>query len=165
MPILDARTVEFFTRGPEQTRRVGTRLGMLLQKGDVICLSGDLGSGKTTFVQGISRGWGSLDPVTSPTFVLVNAYRRPDGQVLHHLDAYRIQSALEAEDLDIDIMLERGPLVLEWPERIDGALPENRLTLNLRWMTEDQRGVMASARGSRYQTLLSQLRRTIYGGS
>jgi tRNA threonylcarbamoyladenosine biosynthesis protein TsaE len=165
MPILDARTVEFFTRGPEQTRRLGMRLGTLLQRGDVICLSGDLGSGKTTFVQGIARGWGSLDNVTSPTFILVNAYRRPDGQILHHLDAYRMQSALEAEDLDIDLMLEQGPLVLEWPERIIAAVPENRLTFNLRWMAEDQRGMTVLAHGTRYENLLAQLRRKIYGGS
>ncbi len=165
MPILDARTVEFFTRGPEQTRRLGMRLGALLQRGDVIFLSGDLGSGKTTLVQGIARGWGSLDAVTSPTFILVNAYRRPDGQALHHLDAYRMQTALEAEDLDLNLMIERGPLVLEWPERIESVLPEDHLTFNLRWMTEDQRGMVVSAHGARYQNLLAQLRRKIYGGS
>jgi tRNA threonylcarbamoyladenosine biosynthesis protein TsaE len=165
MPILDARTVEFFTRGPEQTRRLGMRLGALLQRGDVICLSGDLGSGKTTLVQGVARGWGSLDNVTSPTFILVNAYRRPDGQILHHMDAYRMQSALEAEDLDVDLMIEQGPLVLEWPERIEGAVPAERLAFNLRWMAEDQRGMTVLANGSRYQGLLAQLRRKIYGGS
>ncbi|HEY3345326.1 MAG TPA: tRNA (adenosine(37)-N6)-threonylcarbamoyltransferase complex ATPase subunit type 1 TsaE [Anaerolineaceae bacterium] len=165
MPILDARTVEFFTRGPEQTRRIGMRLGALLQKGDVICLSGDLGAGKTTLVQGVARGWGSLDAATSPTFILVNTYRRPDGQLLHHLDAYRMQSALEAEDLDLDLMLEQGPLVLEWPERIESAIPTERLSFQLRWMTEDQRGMVVSARGARYESMLAQLRRKIYGGS
>jgi tRNA threonylcarbamoyladenosine biosynthesis protein TsaE len=165
MPILDARTVEFFTRGPDQTRRLGTRLGAMLQKGDVLALSGDLGAGKTTLVQGIARGWGSLDPVTSPTFILVNAYRRPDGQLLHHLDAYRMGSALEAEDLDIDLMIEQGPLVLEWPERIESALPENRLSFALRWMSDDQRGMVVSAHGARYQALLANLRRKFYGGS
>jgi tRNA threonylcarbamoyladenosine biosynthesis protein TsaE len=165
MPILDARSVEFFTRGPEQTRRLGTRLGALLQRGDLVCLSGDLGSGKTTLVQGIARGWGTLDPVTSPTFILVNAYRHPDGQVLHHLDAYRMQSALEAEELDLDLLLEEGPLVVEWPERIDSALPDGRLAVGLRWMTEDQRVMVVSARGSRHEGLLAQLRRKVYGGT
>jgi tRNA threonylcarbamoyladenosine biosynthesis protein TsaE len=141
------------------------RLGALLQKGDVICLSGDLGAGKTTLVQGVARGWGSLDAATSPTFILVNTYRRPDGQLLHHLDAYRMQSALEAEDLDLDLMLEQGPLVLEWPERIESAIPTERLSFQLRWMTEDQRGMVVSARGARYESMLAQLRRKIYGGS
>src|SRR5512133_1775825 len=126
MPILDARDLEFFSRSPEQTRRVGMRLGALLHCGDLVCLSGDLGSGKTTLVQGLTRGWGSLDSVSSHTFILVNGYRRPDGEILHHLDAYRMQSALEAEDLDLDLMLEKGPLVMEWPERIAPVLPEDR---------------------------------------
>jgi hypothetical protein len=76
--------------------------GALLQAGDLIGLSGDLGAGKTTFVQG-SAGWGSLDLVTSPTFVLVNVYRRGDDAArrLYHLDAYRLDSAAEAEELDL----------------------------------------------------------------
>ena len=69
--------MEIISRSAEQTRRVGMRLGTLLKPGDVVHLIGELGSGKTTFVQGVSAGWGSLDPATSPTFVLVNVYRRP----------------------------------------------------------------------------------------
>src|SRR5512134_3667586 len=116
MPILDPSTLEFFSRSPEQTRRLGVRLGSLLQTGDLVCLSGDLGSGKTTLVQGIAQGWGTLDTVTSPTFVLVNEYRRPENaragvQCLYHLDAYRIDSAWEAEELDLERMQESGPLV------------------------------------------------------
>ena len=80
MPILDQHSFEFISRSTEQTRRLGMRLGALLRSGDVICLAGELGSGKTTLVQGIASGWGSLDQVTSPTFVLVNVYRGPDGQ-------------------------------------------------------------------------------------
>ena len=111
MPILDPSTLEFFSRSPDQTRRVGMRLGALLQPGDLVCLSGDLGAGKTTLVQGIAQGWGSLDQVSSPTFVLCNLYRRPDGRALNHLDAYRLESIMEAEDLDIDQMQEHGALI------------------------------------------------------
>ncbi len=102
MPILDANSLDYFSRSPEQTRRMGMRLGALLDRGDIVCLSGDLGAGKTTLVQGIAKGWGSLDAVSSPTFILVNVYRRLDGSTLAHLDAYRMQSALEAEDLDLE---------------------------------------------------------------
>ncbi len=165
MPILDARTVEFFSRSPEQTRRVGMRLGALLQCGDLVCLKGELGSGKTTLVQGIANGWGALDPVSSPSFILVNIYRRPDGQMLHHLDAFRLQSTQEAEELDLDLMLARGPLVMEWPERIEGVLPGQRLWVNLRWMTDEQRGMTFSASGARFQKLLDDFRRRIFGGS
>ncbi len=75
-PILDPHSCELISLSPEQTRRVGMRLGALLQVGDVLALSGDLGAGKTTLMQGIASGWGSLDAVSSPTFVLVNVYRR-----------------------------------------------------------------------------------------
>ena len=165
MPILDVHALEFFSRSPDQTRRIGMRLGALLEPGDLVCLSGDLGAGKTTLVQGIARGWGSLDLVTSPTFILVNAYRRPDGQLLHHLDAYRMVSAAEAEDLDLDLMLEKGPMLVEWPERIQAALPEERMWVDLRWMGDEHRGMIFSARGERYQGLVDLLRKRAYGGN
>ena len=95
MPILDDRSLEFLSHSPEQTRRLGVRLGELLKDGDLICLAGDLGSGKTTLAQGIARGWGSLDPVTSPTFVLINEYRRADDTRLYHFDAFRLSGAGE----------------------------------------------------------------------
>lgn len=163
MPILDPHSFEFFSHSPEQTRRVGMRLGTILHKGDVVCLSGDLGAGKTTLVQGIVRGWGSLDKVSSPTFVLVNSYRRPDHQILHHLDAYRLQNALEAEDLDPSLMLEQGPLVMEWPERIQAVIPINRLWVSLRWMADEQRGMLFTGNGSYYQNFLVELRKQVFG--
>jgi tRNA threonylcarbamoyladenosine biosynthesis protein TsaE len=164
MPILDSRTFEFFSRGPEQTRRLGIRLGALVRPGDLICLSGDLGAGKTTLVQGMAQGFGSLDAVSSPTFVIVNQYRRPDGAVLSHLDAYRLQNAYEGEDLDLYLMLERGALVVEWPERIDAALPVDRLWVKLRYMAEEQRGMQFNSHGKRYEALLSAFRRQVLGG-
>lgn len=164
MPILDSRAFEFFSRSPDQTRRLGMRLGSLLRPGDVICLSGDLGTGKTTMMQGVAQGWGSLDPVTSPTFVLVNVYRRPDGATLNHLDAYRLSGASEAEDLDLNRLLEAGPLVVEWPERIEAALPDERLWVEMRWMAEEQRGMTFLCKGKRYKDLLAEFRRRMFGG-
>ncbi len=107
MPVLDVHTMDFFSHSPEQTRRLGERLGGALQAGDMICLQGDLGAGKTTFVQGLARGWGSLNSVSSPTFILVNMYRRADRSRLFHLDAYRLDSTPEAEELDLE--LDAGP--------------------------------------------------------
>ncbi len=156
--------MEFFSRSPDQTRRLGMRLGSLLQKGDLVCLMGDLGAGKTTLVQGIAQGWGSLDPVSSPTFVLVNVYRRPDGQNLNHLDAYRLQNAEEARELDVDILLEQGALVVEWPERIDAALPKDQLLVQMRWITDEQRGMVFLPNGERYQELVSDFRKRVLGG-
>lgn len=164
MPILDARTLEFFSRSPEQTRRLGARLGGLLHPSDLVCLSGDLGAGKTTFVQGLAQGWGALDTVSSPTFVLVNEYRRPDGERMFHLDAYRLANWLEAEDLDIERMIESGPLLVEWPERIQGVLPAGHLWIELRWIAEEQRGMRFNSQGARHDELLDEFRKRVFGG-
>lgn len=164
MPILDPHSLEFISRSPEQTRRAGMRLGTLLQPGDVVGLVGDLGSGKTTLIQGIAVGWGSLDSVTSPTFVLVNLYRRPDGHRLYHLDAYRLNCLPEAEELDIDAMLETGPLVVEWAERIQPVLPHEHMWVTLTMVDETQRDLVFRARGLHYETLLRTFRKRVYGG-
>ncbi len=164
MPILDSRTLEFFSRSPEQTRRLGIRLGALLRKGDVVCLQGELGSGKTTLVQGLAQGWGSLDHVSSPTFVLCNVYRRPDGANLSHLDAYRLNAACEAEELDLDLMIESGALVIEWADRIQAVLPKERLVIKMRWLADEQRGMVFLPLGNRYEHLLADFRRQSFGG-
>ncbi len=163
MPVLDRQSLEFISRSAEQTRRIGMRLGALLRPGDLVCLVGDLGAGKTTLVQGIAAGWGSLDAGNSPTFVLVNVYRRVDGGRLYHLDAYRLSGAAEAIDLDLETLLEGGPLVIEWAERIQGALPPERLWVTLRWADENQRDMVFTAAGQRYEALLRQLRRQVFG--
>jgi tRNA threonylcarbamoyladenosine biosynthesis protein TsaE len=164
MPILDQNSLEFISRGTEYTRRVGIRLGTLLKVGNVVCLEGDLGSGKTTLVQGMAAGWGSLDQVTSPTFVLVNQYRRLDGGRFYHLDGYRLKNAKEAEQLDLDIFLESGTLVVEWAERIKAALPDKNLWVSLRMVDVNQRDLVFSASGSDYENLLINFRQRIYGG-
>jgi tRNA threonylcarbamoyladenosine biosynthesis protein TsaE len=164
MPILDPNSVEFISRSVEQTRRAGLRLGAMLTLGDVVCLIGDLGAGKTTLVQGMAAGWGSLDPVSSPTFVLVNVYRRPDGKRLYHLDTYRLSGAAEAEDLDLDALIETGPLVVEWADRIDEILPPERLTIHLRHAGDHQRDLLLTANGKRTLSILAQFRRQVYGG-
>jgi tRNA threonylcarbamoyladenosine biosynthesis protein TsaE len=164
MPILDAHAFEFFSRSPEQTRRLGMRLGALLQPGDLVCLQGELGTGKTTLVQGVAQGWGAMDDVSSPTFVLVNAYRRPDLSQFFHFDAYRVESLGEAEELDIDTYLSQGPLVIEWPERVEPILPDERLWAWLEYESEEHRAMRFTASGKRYESLLDRLRGIVYGG-
>ncbi len=164
MPILDEHTFEFFSRSPDQTRRIGMRLGALLQPGDLICLQGDLGAGKTTLVQGLAQGWGTLDSVSSPTFVLVNEYRRPDGgSRLFHMDAYRLESAPEAAELDLDAMLAEGSLIIEWPERVASVLPVETLLIELEYVAEEQRQMRFKARGARYDQMLADLQKTLFG--
>ena len=156
--------MDIFSRSSEQTRRIGARLGDALQAGDVICLQGDLGAGKTTFVQGIAKGWGSLDSVSSPTFIIINVYRRPDQHQLFHMDAYRLDSATEAEELDLDSMLAEGPLLIEWAERINGLVPEERLWVKLEYVDEEEREMKFKASGKRYDDLLGVIRHAVYGG-
>jgi tRNA threonylcarbamoyladenosine biosynthesis protein TsaE len=164
MPVLDLHTIDVFSRSPDQTRRIGMRLGRALQAGDVVCLQGDLGAGKTTFVQGIAQGWGSLDAVSSPTFIIVNVYRRGDETCLFHMDAYRLDSTAEAEELDLDLMLAQGPLLIEWPERMDGLVPSERLWVHLEHTGEEERRMKFHAMGKRYDDLLEVVRRAAYGG-
>lgn len=163
MPVLDSHTVDFFTRSPEQTRHMGMRLGGALQSGDVICLQGDLGAGKTTFVQGIAEGWGSVDAVSSPTFIIVNQYRDGNEMQLFHMDAYRLDSMPEAEELDLDAMLARGPLLIEWPERMERLIPPERLWVQLEYMNEDEREMKFRSHGKRYDDLLEVIRHAAYG--
>jgi tRNA threonylcarbamoyladenosine biosynthesis protein TsaE len=158
MSILDATTFEFISRSADQTRRIGNRLGEILEPGDVVCLTGELGAGKTTLVQGIARGWGSVDAVTSPTFVLVNNYRLPDGGILSHLDAYRLVNAREAEDLDLESLMEGGPLLVEWADRILEALPEEHLSIHMEMLAEELRRVEITYKGNRYCKLLNLLK-------
>lgn len=156
--------LEFFSRSPEQTRRIGMRIGALLKRGDIVCLYGDLGAGKTTFAQGIAQGWGSLDAVSSPTFILVNPYRRADGETLFHMDAYRLSSAAEAEELDLDTMLAEGALIVEWPERLGALLPAERLDARLDYLSEEHRQMSFRVHGKRYDQILDSVRQALVGG-
>ena len=164
MPILASNSVEFISHSPEQTRRLGLRLGTYLNPGDLLCLSGDMGAGKTTFVQGLAQGWGSIDPVSSPTYVIVNQYHNPVGVILHHLDCYRLLSAAEAWDLDLEMMLEQGAMVVEWPEKVREVLPAECIWVDIQWVDEEKRQFMFHAEGKRYEELLTTFRRAAFGG-
>jgi len=148
--------LEITSHSPAETREIGRALGQFLQTGDLIALEGDLGAGKTTLVNGIAAGWRSPDQVTSPTFVLINVYRRPEnsGQ-LNHLDAYRLSGPSEAADLDLDLYLETGPLIVEWFSRIREALPDDFLLVEMAWVGEGQRKLRFSAKGKRYMALIA----------
>ncbi len=163
MPILDDRNFEFFSHSPAQTRRLGIHLGSHLEIGDVVCLVGNLGAGKTTLVQGIAQGWGALDPVSSPTYLIVNEYRRADGLKLYHLDAYRLETAMEADFLDFDRMLGQGPIVIEWAERIKEILPSDCLWISLEYSAVEHRTMMLNPSSKRFQKITDKIRRIIYG--
>ena len=165
MPILDDRTLDFVSNSAAQTERLGVRLGELLKPGDLVCLEGDLGTGKTCLARGISRGWGAIYSATSPTFTLVNEYARAlDGLPLFHLDCYRIEGAQEAVDIGLDDILDRpGVVMIEWPERIASVLPPERLWITLRWTAVTKRGLCLAAEGGRAEKLLADFRRSAFG--
>jgi len=163
MAVIEKGSFEVISRSPTQTRRVGMRLGELLLPGDVICLEGNLGAGKTTLVQGIASGWGSYDSVTSPSYVLVNVYRRLDHSQLFHLDAYRLSGPEEAIDLDLDAMFGQGPLLIEWADRIQDALPDECLSIKMRLINDEQRDFIVNAKGGRHKDILSRFREDVYG--
>ena len=116
---------------PSEMRAVAQDLAAVLRPGDVILLKGDLGAGKTTWTQGLAKGLGVIEEVTSPTFVIISEYH--SGRLpLYHIDAYRLEDPAEAENLGLPELFEGGGVtVVEWPERLEGYLPKDALILTL----------------------------------
>ncbi|MFM9081562.1 MAG: tRNA (adenosine(37)-N6)-threonylcarbamoyltransferase complex ATPase subunit type 1 TsaE [Opitutaceae bacterium] len=128
--IFDKLRAGVTTRSAEETRSLATELGAALPAGSVLALHGDLGVGKTTFVQGLARGLGAASGVTSPTFNIFTLHRGKTN--LLHLDAYRLDSAREVEDLLIeDFMEPPWCLAVEWPEKVAAWLPAGARHLDL----------------------------------
>ncbi len=127
---MTAGPIALMTASAEETREAGAAVAAALVPGDVVSLTGDLGAGKTTLVQGAARALGVRDPVASPTFVLVREYR---GTVpVYHLDVYRLDQMQEALDLGLAEMLDDGGVVLiEWGDAILPVLPHDLLEVRL----------------------------------
>ena len=120
----EVNTMEFITNSPEETEAVGAALGKILTPGAVIAYRGDLGAGKTAFTRGLARGLGYAEPVTSPTYTIVNEYlggRMP----LFHFDMYRLRSSDDLWDIGWEDYLERGGVcAVEWSENVEDALED-----------------------------------------
>jgi len=119
------------TETPDDTRAVGAAIAPLLAPRDVVVLTGELGAGKTTFVQGVATGLGAQEHVASPTFTLVREY--PSGRVpLAHVDIYRLERVQEVLDLALDELEDgEGVLLIEWGDAVEELLSEDRLTVEL----------------------------------
>ncbi len=165
MAILDNRTLDFVSTSPAQTERLGIRLGELLEPRDIICLSGELGAGKTTLARGIGRGWGTPLRVTSPTYVLVNEYPRPrDGATLYHIDCYRLERAADIDTLGLEDLFDSDATVMiEWPEHILALLPDDRLWIALSYDNLTRRRLRLNAGGPRTTNLLADFRKNAFG--
>jgi tRNA threonylcarbamoyladenosine biosynthesis protein TsaE len=128
------------SKSPEDTFRVGAIIGAGAVKGDVIALSGDLGTGKTCLTQGMAAGLEvpAVYPITSPTFTLINEY--PGRLALYHFDIYRLAGPQDLEDMGYeDYFYGDGVVVIEWAERIRDILPEKTLFINMAYLNEHER--------------------------
>ncbi len=147
------------TYSADETRALAERLGHRLRAGDVLCLRGDLGAGKTTWTQGLARGLGvpEGDPVNSPTFMLLAEHRT--GRVpLFHFDVYRLDNSGGLYDLAFDEYLDGdGVIVIEWADRIADALPDDRLDIALVPDSMDSRTITFTPHGARARQLLEAL--------
>ena len=127
-----AVSVRLSVPGAAQMRQLGVRLAGLLRPGDLVVLAGSLGAGKTTLVQGIGAGLGVRGPVTSPTFVIARVHPSlRGGPDLVHADAYRLGSALEVDDLDLDADLDHSVTVVEWGEGLVEDLAAGYLRITI----------------------------------
>ena len=133
--------MEFITHSPAQTEQLGQKLGQILPAGTVIAYRGDLGAGKTAFTRGLARGLGITDPVTSPTYTIVNEYT--SGRLpLFHFDMYRLRSADDLFDIGWDDYLERGGIcAVEWSENVAEAM-ENALIITIQKTGEESRKII-----------------------
>ena len=149
------------TSSPEQTWRIGEMLGALLGPGDIVCLYGDLGAGKTSLSYGIALGLEVKEQyITSPTFTFVNEY---EGRVpFYHIDLYRLKDPEELENIGFEEYLDSdGVTVIEWAERAEDELPEERLSVYLNYVNENSREIGFLPEGERYQKLLDALKQSL----
>lgn len=130
--------MEFYTASAYETEELGARLGRQLRPGAVIAFYGDLGAGKTAFTRGLARGLGIVDPITSPTYTIVNEY---SGKIpLFHFDMYRLTSSEDLFDIGWEDYLTRGGVIaVEWSERVEDAL-EDALKIDIRRDPERDNG-------------------------
>ena len=137
------------TNSAEQTQFFGQSLAARLVPGDVVCLWGDLGSGKTTLTQGICRGLKSKEIAVSPTFGLIHEYQGICD--IYHLDLYRLDNSTQAEEIGItDYLYGQGISIMEWPERIRDILPAQRLDIHLTRLDKQTRKIEIKTSGKNW---------------
>jgi tRNA threonylcarbamoyladenosine biosynthesis protein TsaE len=149
------------TTNPEQTEHLGELLGARLGRGDVVCLYGDLGAGKTSLAFGIAMGLEVQEQyIPSPTFAFVNEYK---GRVpFYHIDLYRLKTPSELEGIGFEEYIEPdGVTVIEWADRAEDELPEERFSIYLSYVSENSREMGFLAEGERYKKLLEGLKEDI----
>ncbi|MDI3339569.1 MAG: tRNA (adenosine(37)-N6)-threonylcarbamoyltransferase complex ATPase subunit type 1 TsaE [Sphaerobacter sp.] len=161
--------LDVISHSPEQTRSLGARLGRLARAGDVFLLTGQIGSGKTTFAQGLARGLGVASYVQSPTFTLVSEHsgHTADGRpvTLYHLDLYRLESADDLVTFGYaDYFADPAAItVVEWPERLGADLPDEYLLISFDHLADSKRRLALYPRGKRPEALIDAFRTEVFG--
>ena len=146
--------VEFTSGSSEETQAFGQRLGRALRSGDVVALYGELGSGKTTLIQGIAKGLGRApETIKSPTFVLMREY--PGEVPLVHVDGYRLKGPPAVAWLDVELILSSYTItVIEWAERFAGLLPDDHVQVHLSHVSANRRRIRLLSHDPRFQKLI-----------
>jgi tRNA threonylcarbamoyladenosine biosynthesis protein TsaE len=145
------------SKSAEQTFMIGEALGRLLKQGDIICLTGDLGAGKTAFTKGIGKGLEIKEFITSPTYTIINEY---EGTLpLYHFDVYRLEGVEEMLELGYEeYFYGDGAVVVEWADIVKDIIPQERLWITIvKGREEDVREIIFDASGDRYQNIVKEL--------
>ena len=153
-----AKRVELLSSSEKMTHALGVGLGQVLHEGDLVCLQGELGSGKTHLTKGIAAGLGVTERVTSPTFIIVNEYSLAERRFkLYHIDLYRVESLAEARATGLDEYWSGSDIcVIEWAERVRALLPADRLWVHLEHCSPSSRRMAFEACGPRSIELLER---------
>lgn len=122
--------IEIISNDTEQTLKLGCAFASLLNKGDIIVLTGELGAGKTKFVEGVLKNFGLEDEISSPTFTIINEYTKNDINI-YHFDAYRLEDSDEFYAIGGEEYFEKGICLIEWGELISDVLPKDYIHINI----------------------------------
>lgn len=132
---------QYRTRSAEKTQKVGEKFARKLSGGEVMALYGELGTGKTTFVQGLARGLGIKEQIVSPSYILVRQYGK--NPKLIHIDLYRLEKIRQVQDLGLGELFEDSDsiVVVEWADRMQSELPENYIKINFEFNNDSGRKI------------------------
>lgn len=145
--------MDFIIDSVEKTMELGRQLGLKLNSGDIVCLNGDLGAGKTHFTKGVAKGIGIDDQITSPTFTIVNEYE--GGRLkLYHFDVYRVNDPDEIANIGFDeYIFGKGASIIEWSDYIEALIPEEHISVIIKKIPEkgdNYRSISITGFGNRY---------------
>ena len=154
------KMLQYISKSPEDTQRLAAELGKRVREGLVLCLRGELGAGKTCFVQGLTAALGIQEPAVSPTYNLMNIYE--GRRIVYHFDLYRLVSEEELEEIGFYEDAEDTDCVvlIEWPDRFTESLPENYIMLDMEKLSEGERErqLTFTLQGEKFAALFEELK-------